>query len=259
MPKTNWAPRSGHYVLCKSELNESKSNGDLIVGRVVSVRANGRVECINLITGRPSLKTTANLLSRNYRGSKNEADHVLGIYTRQPTRKGKHSARLASAAIWKQRSAVPSAVATNRMSTQAEIDAANFGMPEHTPAHELVLCDGFMVIFDLSRPTPNKLLSLSPAALRLKLLEKVTDYLNVSPGQSQSVQLKVDWPTVVAGKYALAAVFSRIHGRSIIDELEIALLESGIEGLCRVKDYWCTCGSYTLLPSGALTSGIATG
>jgi len=67
------------------------NNGDLILGRVQSVRVNGSVILDNLLTGNTSTKKTKVLRRRNKRISKKEADRLLALHkggaTRQDVRK----------------------------------------------------------------------------------------------------------------------------------------------------------------------------
>jgi hypothetical protein len=64
-------------------------NGDLILGRVKSVRTTGEVVLTNLLTGKLSTKKINVLLVRNKRIKKEQADVILDIYQR----KGRPAAR----------------------------------------------------------------------------------------------------------------------------------------------------------------------
>lgn len=55
-------------------------NGDLILGRIESVRQNGDVILENLLTGSRSTKHIDILRRRNKRVSKAEVDHVLDVW-----------------------------------------------------------------------------------------------------------------------------------------------------------------------------------
>ena len=55
-------------------------NGDLIVGRVLSVRTNGLIVLINLLSGKTSTKKAEVLRRRNKRVSKAQADKLVAVY-----------------------------------------------------------------------------------------------------------------------------------------------------------------------------------
>lgn len=74
--------KSGQFWAAKYEGN----NGDLIVGRVVSVRTVGLVLIDNLITGKTSTKKASVLKRRNKRISKLQADQLVALYRRTKDR-----------------------------------------------------------------------------------------------------------------------------------------------------------------------------
>lgn len=78
--------RKNNYVLCKYR----GDNGDLIAGRVVSVRRNGEVVLENLLTGHRSLKSIKVLEKRNVKVTKKAASRVLRAFQQM----GKAAARL---------------------------------------------------------------------------------------------------------------------------------------------------------------------
>jgi hypothetical protein len=65
--------RTGQYYAAAYNGN----NGDLIIGKVTSVRANGLVILKNLLSNRPSTKKIEVLLRRNKRVSKASAHRIL--------------------------------------------------------------------------------------------------------------------------------------------------------------------------------------
>lgn len=80
------AIRKGHYYAAKYR----GDNGDLILGRVVSVKRDDTVELKNLLTGRRSKKKVSVLIVRNRRISKAYAGAILNVWKmtkdRQKTR-----------------------------------------------------------------------------------------------------------------------------------------------------------------------------
>lgn len=58
------------------------SNGDLVLGRVRSVRTDGEVILTNLLTGNRAVKGTEILLKRNHKITKKEADALQALYNR---------------------------------------------------------------------------------------------------------------------------------------------------------------------------------
>lgn len=64
-------------------------NGDLIVGRVKSVRTTGEVVLVNLLTDKVATKSIEVLLRRNKRVDKRQVDMILDVYKQ----KGKPAAR----------------------------------------------------------------------------------------------------------------------------------------------------------------------
>jgi hypothetical protein len=85
MSKNGKPVKAGHYYAAKYH----GDNGDLIVGRVESVRSSGVVILTNLISGNRSTKDIDVLSKRNVRVSKTEADEILDVFKT----KGKASAR----------------------------------------------------------------------------------------------------------------------------------------------------------------------
>lgn len=70
-------------------------NGDLIVGRVISVRRGGDVQLVNLLTGSKSFKSHEVLAQRNKRITKRQADRIVKVWERT---KSKDKARTAAVA-----------------------------------------------------------------------------------------------------------------------------------------------------------------
>ena len=68
--------RAGHFFAARY----NGKNGDLIVGRVKSVRQNGEVILVNLLSGTVSTKKAEVLKKRNKRISKNQASQLVRIY-----------------------------------------------------------------------------------------------------------------------------------------------------------------------------------
>ena len=68
--------KAGQYYASKYEGN----NGDLILGKVKSVRRSGEVILDNLLTGSRSTKSISVLGRRNSRVSKREADMIRAVY-----------------------------------------------------------------------------------------------------------------------------------------------------------------------------------
>jgi len=75
--------RAGHYYAAKYH----GENGDLILGKVKSVRSNGEVVCANLLSGDVSTKAVDVLASRNHRISKAQADELLALWEETGDRK----------------------------------------------------------------------------------------------------------------------------------------------------------------------------
>ncbi len=71
--------KKGQYVLCRYH---GAQNGDLIVGRVKSVRATGEVILDDLLsdTGKPRVKQANILAKRNVIAGKRDADRVIHEY-----------------------------------------------------------------------------------------------------------------------------------------------------------------------------------
>lgn len=68
--------RAGQYYAAKYQ----GDNGDLILGKVKSVRRNGEVLCINMLNKETSIKSTEILLRRNVRVSKKLVVEALNLY-----------------------------------------------------------------------------------------------------------------------------------------------------------------------------------
>jgi hypothetical protein len=75
--------KAGHYYAAKYNLAKGKTNGDLIVGVVKSVRANGDVILTNLLNGRRSVKDEEKSMKRNKRVRKDQADKIVEIFKRE--------------------------------------------------------------------------------------------------------------------------------------------------------------------------------
>lgn len=73
MPKS--AFKAGQYYAAKYK----GDNGDLIVGKIKSVRSNGEVILVNLLTNAVATKSSAVLASRNKRITKIQADRLVAI------------------------------------------------------------------------------------------------------------------------------------------------------------------------------------
>ena len=69
--------RKGAYVGCRFNLGPGKSNGDLIVARVISVRTNGSVELENLLNNKRSHKEYDILARRNAVIRKADAEKIV--------------------------------------------------------------------------------------------------------------------------------------------------------------------------------------
>lgn len=69
--------KKGQHVVCKYN---GSNNGDLIVGRVESVRTNGDIILTNLLTGSRSTKKEAVLRRRNRIVSKKQATLVVACF-----------------------------------------------------------------------------------------------------------------------------------------------------------------------------------
>ena len=88
--------KKGYWLVCKYK----GDNGDLIVGRVESVRTNGQVILTNLLTGALSTKSAAVLLKRNVVVNKALADKVLAIFEAEGKKEARAAAvRLAAAKL----------------------------------------------------------------------------------------------------------------------------------------------------------------
>lgn len=93
--RVNGNPTARQYYAAKY----NGSNGDLIVGRVKSVRSNGDVILTNLLTGNRSTKATKAtkiLLHRNHRITKKQADELVWI----DKKIGKATARSQAVLMW---------------------------------------------------------------------------------------------------------------------------------------------------------------
>lgn len=75
--------KAGHYYAAKYNLAKGKTNGDLVVGVVKSVRANGDVILTNLLNGRRSVKDEEGSMKRNKRVRKDQADKIVEIFKRE--------------------------------------------------------------------------------------------------------------------------------------------------------------------------------
>jgi hypothetical protein len=79
------AHKKGQHVVCRYGLSDGKSNGDLVVGRIESVRTNGDVILTRLPEGTRAVKGADVLSSRNVVVTKREAEEVLAVIaTRGP-------------------------------------------------------------------------------------------------------------------------------------------------------------------------------
>lgn len=83
--------RKDQYVICKY----NGDNGDLIVGRIESVRTNGLVNLTNLLTGKVATKKSSVLTRRNLVVKKAVADTIVRIERVD----GKARARSAAATV----------------------------------------------------------------------------------------------------------------------------------------------------------------
>lgn len=88
--KTN--PKKDQYYAAKYK----GSNGDLIIGKVKSVRRDGDVILTNLLTGNKSTKSIKILAARNHQVTKSEADKIVG-------RASKAAARTLAVRYWKRK------------------------------------------------------------------------------------------------------------------------------------------------------------
>lgn len=69
--------RKGQYIACKYQ---GTGNGDLIVGRIDSVRTNGHIVGVNLLTGKAFAKAASTVGDRNVVISKSQADEIVAAY-----------------------------------------------------------------------------------------------------------------------------------------------------------------------------------
>jgi len=94
--KTKRPYKKGYWVICKYKGN----NGDLIAGRVESVRTNGKVILTNLLTGGLATKDAAVLLKRNVVVNKATTSKVIAIFEAQGKKEAREaSVRLAAAQL----------------------------------------------------------------------------------------------------------------------------------------------------------------
>jgi hypothetical protein len=82
MAKKTTPLKKDHYYVAKYKGN----NGDLIVGRIKSVRSNGEIVLVNLLTEKNSVKMAHVLLERNKRVSKAHALEVVDIHNQTGSR-----------------------------------------------------------------------------------------------------------------------------------------------------------------------------
>ena len=97
MPEKKKRPfKKGYWVICRY----SGENGDLIAGRVESVRTNGKVLLTNLLTGALATKDANTLLKRNLVVNKATTDKVVAIFEAQGKKEARAAAvRLSSALL----------------------------------------------------------------------------------------------------------------------------------------------------------------
>ena len=94
--KTKRPFKKGYWVICKYKGH----NGDLIAGRVESVRTNGKVIITNLLTGGLATKDASVLLKRNVVVNKATTSKVLAIFEAQGKKEAREAAvRLAAAQL----------------------------------------------------------------------------------------------------------------------------------------------------------------
>lgn len=74
--------KKGHYYVARYKGN----NGDLIVGRIKSVRSNGEIVLVNLLTEKNSVKKAEVLRRRNKRVTMGHAVAVVDIYRQTGSR-----------------------------------------------------------------------------------------------------------------------------------------------------------------------------
>lgn len=90
-------PVKGWYYAAKY----NGSNGDLVLGRVRSVRTEGEVILTNLLTGNRAVKGTEVLLKRNHKITKKESDTIMAVYNKMKDKtKARAKAREMSVALW---------------------------------------------------------------------------------------------------------------------------------------------------------------
>ncbi len=81
--------KKNQHVVCRFM---GKDNGDLIVGRVDSVRKDGRVVLENLLTGHVTIKKASVLVQRSVRVSKKVAHSVVEVFQKDGRVAAKHAA-----------------------------------------------------------------------------------------------------------------------------------------------------------------------
>jgi len=96
MSKKGSEIKAGHFYAAAYNGN----NGDLILGKVKSVRIQGEVVLTNLLSGGTSTKSTKILLVRNRRVTKKQAESIVTAYQRTyQNTKSKDKARQAARAL----------------------------------------------------------------------------------------------------------------------------------------------------------------
>lgn len=86
--------KKGQYMAAKFR---GFGNGDVIVGRVESVRVGGTTLLANLITGKTSVKKTRVLAARNHRVTKVQADALVKVARVE----GNQAARQQAVDLWR--------------------------------------------------------------------------------------------------------------------------------------------------------------
>jgi hypothetical protein len=89
--------KAGQHYVCKYKDNSEKG-GDLIVGRVISMRRNGDVIFANLLTMKRAVKHVDVLMRRNFKTGKRQAQDIVAAYASG----GKSAARAAAVRLFRE-------------------------------------------------------------------------------------------------------------------------------------------------------------
>jgi len=103
-------PKKGQYVVCK----HLGDNGDLLLGRIESVRSSGEVLLTNFLDKKMSIKSIKILKQRNHRASAAEVKLLMKLYMKT---RDKQKVRLAAVGLGR-KGETPAVVVRRRLSIQ---------------------------------------------------------------------------------------------------------------------------------------------